>query len=91
MKRSIEALKGLNLPATDNKTASEKRFSDGGQYRIEIPSTETPKTVHPQATSPIRRYTRYWEEGGLCGVRARRRNDERRRTERAQVAIPLLQ
>ena len=44
MKRSIEALKGLNLPATDNKTASEKRFSDGGQYRIEIPSTETPKT-----------------------------------------------
>ena len=44
MKRSVEALKELNLPATDRKTASEKRFSDGGQYRIEIPSTETPET-----------------------------------------------
>ena len=44
MKRSIEALNDLGLPATDSKTPSEKRFSDGGQYRIEIPSTETPKT-----------------------------------------------
>ncbi len=43
MKRSIEALKNLGLPATDSKTPSKKRFSDGGQYRIEIPSTETPE------------------------------------------------
>ena len=45
MKRSIEALKELNLPATDSKTASEKRLSDGRNYRIEIPSTESPETI----------------------------------------------
>ncbi len=28
---------------TDTLTVSEKRFSDGGQFRTEIPSTETPK------------------------------------------------
>ncbi len=32
-----------NLPADDTLVVSAKRFADGGQYRIEIPSTETPK------------------------------------------------
>ena len=44
MNRSIEAINDLGLPTEDSKTSSEKRFSDGGQYRIEIPSTETPET-----------------------------------------------
>jgi len=43
MKKSIEALKSLNLPATDSSTASNKAFKDGAQFRIEIPSTETPE------------------------------------------------
>ena len=43
MKESIEHLRGLGLPEEDGLTLSEKRFSDGGQYRIEIPSTEGPK------------------------------------------------
>ncbi|MBD5777976.1 U32 family peptidase [Pelagicoccus sp. NFK12] len=32
-----------DIPATDALVRSEKRFADGAQYRIEIPSTETPK------------------------------------------------
>lgn len=39
-----EILPGLGLPARDpgELPASPKRFPDGGQYRIEIPSTEGP-------------------------------------------------
>jgi peptidase U32-like protein len=43
--RSIESiLNGLGLPARDGSDvpASNKRFADGGQYRIEIPSCEGP-------------------------------------------------
>jgi len=43
--RSIESiLNGLGLPARDGTDvpASSKRFADGGQYRIEIPSCEGP-------------------------------------------------
>ena len=43
MKKSIDALETLGLPAADSNLASSKRFKDGGQYRIEIPSTETPE------------------------------------------------
>ncbi|HCR31473.1 MAG TPA: hypothetical protein DIV79_15820 [Opitutae bacterium] len=43
MRRSIEALKNLGIPSADQKTLSDKRFSDGGKFRIEIPSTETPE------------------------------------------------
>lgn len=43
MQASIEALKQLGLPASDKKKSSAKGFKDGAQYRIEIPSTETPE------------------------------------------------
>ncbi len=43
MQKSIDALKSLELPISDKKTESSKRFADGSQYRIEIPSTETPE------------------------------------------------
>ena len=43
MKKSIEALESLHLPTADVAATSSLAFSDGGQYRIEIPSTETPE------------------------------------------------
>lgn len=46
--RSTEAiLNSLNLPARDgyDLPASRKRFADGGQYRIEIPSCEGPRAM----------------------------------------------
>jgi hypothetical protein len=43
MQKSIDALNALGLPSGDTKQASAKGFKDGAQYRIEIPSTETPE------------------------------------------------
>jgi hypothetical protein len=40
VEKSIEALESLGLPARDDKQESSKTFPDGGQFRIEIPSTE---------------------------------------------------
>jgi len=40
MERSISALRKLGLPACDERKVSHKVFPDGGQFRIEIPSTE---------------------------------------------------
>lgn len=47
MKRSASVLSAFNLPARDayDLPSSSKRFSDGGQYRIEIPSTEGPRAL----------------------------------------------
>jgi hypothetical protein len=44
---SADILKKQNLPARDahDLPASAKRFADGGQYRIEIPSCEGPKAM----------------------------------------------
>ena len=43
MKKSYEALESLNLPSADRLVESSVGFKDGGQYRIEIPSTEGPE------------------------------------------------
>ncbi len=43
MKKSIDALSRLGLPSSDASLPSRKAFADGAQYRIEIPSTETPE------------------------------------------------
>ena len=43
MKRSITALESLGLLPADTARVSERRFADGAQYRVEIPSTEGPK------------------------------------------------
>ncbi len=45
MKKTKEFLAKLNLPAQDNHALkpSDKRFKDGGEYRIEIPSVEGPR------------------------------------------------
>ena len=40
MKKSLQK---LELPVTDSREVSEKRFADGAQYRIEIPTTEGPE------------------------------------------------
>ena len=44
MRTTAETLRNLNLPSRDayDMPASVKRFADGGQYRIEIPSCEGP-------------------------------------------------
>jgi hypothetical protein len=45
MKKTQEFLNKLKLPGEDNHalSPSKKRFGDGGQYRIEIPSVEGPR------------------------------------------------
>lgn len=45
MKKTQQFLEKLKLPGTDNHALepSKKRFADGGQYRIEIPSVEGPR------------------------------------------------
>ncbi len=45
MKKTQEFLAKLKLPAQDNHALepTQKRFPDGGQYRIEIPSVEGPR------------------------------------------------
>jgi hypothetical protein len=47
MKDSRAFLKSLGLPGADPADAPDSplRFSDGGQYRIEIPSTEGPRAL----------------------------------------------
>ncbi len=46
MDRSREALASLGLPIEDGlPQSSPKRFEDGGQFRIEIPSTEGPAAL----------------------------------------------
>jgi hypothetical protein len=47
MTKSSTVLNRFKLPARDayDLPASPKRFADGGQYRIEIPSTEGPRAI----------------------------------------------
>ena len=47
MRSTDSILTSLNLPARDARDlpASRKRFSDGGQYRVEIPSCEGPRAM----------------------------------------------
>lgn len=47
MRTTAEILKTLDLPARDayDLPASRKRFADGGQYRVEIPSCEGPRAL----------------------------------------------
>jgi peptidase U32-like protein len=47
MKSTASILQSLNLPARDayDLPTSRKRFADGGQYRIEIPSCEGPRVM----------------------------------------------
>ncbi len=47
MKNSRDFLESVGLPGADPAAApaSTKRFPDGGQYRIEIPSTEGPQAL----------------------------------------------
>jgi hypothetical protein len=47
MKGSRDFLESIGLPGADpaGSPASAKRFPDGGQYRIEIPSTEGPRAL----------------------------------------------
>ncbi len=47
MKSTAAVLNSFNLPARDayHLPASRKRFADGGQYRVEIPSCEGPRAM----------------------------------------------
>jgi hypothetical protein len=47
MRSTKTILGGLNLPAQDPRDlpASRKRFHDGGEYRVEIPSCEGPRAM----------------------------------------------
>lgn len=47
MRTSREFLESVGLPGSDPAAAptSDRRFPDGGQYRIEIPSTEGPRSL----------------------------------------------
>ena len=47
MERAREFLRSIGLPPGDlhELPSSEKRFPDGAQYRVEIPSTEGPRAL----------------------------------------------
>ncbi len=59
MKDSRAALERQGLPGGDlvDSPASKKRFADGGQYRIEIPSTEGPRALAAIIEEAARRQT----------------------------------
>ena len=59
MKDSRSALERQGLPGGDLAACpdSAKRFSDGGQYRIEIPSTEGPRVLAAVLDEAARRWT----------------------------------
>jgi hypothetical protein len=47
MERTRRFLEGMGLPAGDlhDLPSSAQRFSDGGQWRVEIPSVEGPNAL----------------------------------------------
>ena len=47
MSKASDLLSRAGLPARDayDLPTSKKRFADGGEYRIEIPSTEGPRAM----------------------------------------------
>lgn len=45
MRQTRDFLRSLGLPTDDTAATSEKRFPDGAQYRVEIPSTEGPEVL----------------------------------------------
>jgi hypothetical protein len=53
MRQTAEILKTLDLPARDayDLPASRKKFGDGGQYRVEIPSCEGPRALEAVITA----------------------------------------
>jgi hypothetical protein len=57
MKSSRDFLSGMGLPAGDpaDNPTSAKRFPDGGQYRIEIPSTEGPRALEQVLSEATKR------------------------------------
>src|SRR5579863_9478620 len=57
MKSSRDFLESMGLPGGDPAAAptSAKRFPDGGQYRIEIPSTEGPRALEAVLSEADRR------------------------------------
>lgn len=57
MRDSQMALEGLGLPGFDPRECptSARRFPDGGQYRVEIPSTEGPRALAEVVSEAKRR------------------------------------
>ena len=57
MKGSRDFLQTIGLPGGDpaDSPASTKRFPDGGQYRIEIPSTEGPRVLEQALAEAAKR------------------------------------
>jgi hypothetical protein len=57
MKSSRDFLESMGLPGSDPADAptSARRFPDGGQYRIEIPSTEGPRSLEAVLAEADRR------------------------------------
>ena len=45
MENTIRFLKKLGIDEVSNDYVSPKRFSDGGQYRFEVPGIQSPKTM----------------------------------------------
>ncbi|MEV4730362.1 U32 family peptidase [Saccharopolyspora sp. NPDC049426] len=45
MRQTRDFLRSLGLPTDDTAVTSDKRFPDGAQYRVEIPSTEGPDVL----------------------------------------------
>ncbi|MDO5848922.1 MAG: peptidase [Methanobrevibacter sp.] len=45
MNNTMEYLKKLGIEKQDSSFKSSKRFADGGQYRLEVPGIQSPKTM----------------------------------------------
>ena len=45
MEKTHEFLKKLGIEDVSKEYVSSKRFSDGGQYRFEVPGIQSPKTM----------------------------------------------
>ncbi|QUH02327.1 U32 family peptidase [Saccharopolyspora erythraea] len=55
MLRTREFLRSLGMPQDDAAATSAKRFPDGAQYRVEIPSTESPEVLEAVLDEASRR------------------------------------
>jgi peptidase U32-like protein len=95
MHQTRDFLRSLGLPAGDlhNLPSSEKRFPDGAQYRVEIPSTEGPRALEAVLDEAERldvRVHRVSQGSGVFMLSDSELDEKARLAEAARVEVSLF-